>query len=495
MSNLLLIDDNDPVVQFSSGWDTNHTGVAQAVNQSMHCTTQANSSVSVPFNGVGIEVMTVIFPRSQGGSPILSFAVDGKTVASSAQSLRATEVHPFYNDSSFKGVGLSPGAHVLNITSHRDGTNLNTFCLDYFLIESQPSGSFDIGGMTLTGAPTPTGKGGSSSASRIAPVGGSLGGTVGLILVTVIAFLRCEIPSESLLLPPSTSGVRMVSPLFIDDTDPMIKYSSGWVYEAGFAPAVNATRHGAALAGQTVELAFNGTRIDIVTTLDPSSVGGQPTTNYSIDGVFVASQVAPFAWQEGRPHVLTITNVNGTKPNMFWLDYFLVYDFLPPAQQDSSSSASWSDSDKRQTLIPWTAPGSASSTAEPRAFLLPVDSPLSSRPGSHGRYSMPDPKLRPDHPAELATPSSPTATATAATSTVTSPSEMLRAEVARSPWYVPPERQWDAQSLLRGMAARRTKQQRRRPLPPRPSIDGVEEKDSGLRLYSDDTLPPRYTAE
>ena len=54
MSNFVLFDDSHPLFQYSGEWDTNHTGVAQAVNKTMHCTTVQGSSVLFPFNGMSM---------------------------------------------------------------------------------------------------------------------------------------------------------------------------------------------------------------------------------------------------------------------------------------------------------------------------------------------------------------------------------------------------------------------------------------------------------
>ena len=37
-------------------------------------------------------------------------------------------------------------------------------------------------------------------------------------------------------------------------------------------------------------------------------------------------------------HVLCLTNLNGTSPNLFWIDYFIVYNPSPSTQQQSSTA-------------------------------------------------------------------------------------------------------------------------------------------------------------
>ena len=138
--------------------------------------------------------MTVLFPSPRGLGPDTTYTVDGKFAWSMVEGVRASDTQPRFNDSSFKGVGLSSGSHVLNITytSLSNASDPRIFCLDGVRVESHPTATFDLGGRTVTMAvPTAgTGGGGSSSASHIAPIGGSLGGTVGLVLITVLTFLR-----------------------------------------------------------------------------------------------------------------------------------------------------------------------------------------------------------------------------------------------------------------------------------------------------------------
>ncbi|KAI0691300.1 hypothetical protein C8T65DRAFT_83204 [Cerioporus squamosus] len=151
----------------------------------------------------------------------------------------------------------------------------------------------------------------------------------------------------------------MSAPMLIDDGDPAVQYSAGWAYDQGFAPAVYHTRHGAAVAGTNVSLTFDGTGIDVVTTLDPTARAGRPTTSYTIDGVHVETKTAPFASsgltqfnftafsRKDLPpgsHVLTITNVNGTSPNIFWIDYFLVYGRPPSSPHESTTTATFATS-------------------------------------------------------------------------------------------------------------------------------------------------------
>ena len=132
--------------------------------------------------------MTVLFPSGQPGGQILltMYTIDGKVHWHNGDVV-TTSGTPGFNHSSFRGVGLSSGSHVLNITHILNGaSDTKVFCLDGVRVESHPTATFDLGGVTVTMNP---GRG-SSSASQIGPVYGCLGGTVGLVLITVLTFLR-----------------------------------------------------------------------------------------------------------------------------------------------------------------------------------------------------------------------------------------------------------------------------------------------------------------
>lgn len=89
-----------------------------------------------------------------------------------------------------------------------------------------------------------------------------------------------------------------------------------------------------------------GTGIRVVGTLEASDKSGQPQTTYEIDGVVVGTYNAPFTPSTTTEynvtffethglspgdHSILINNTNGTSPNVFWLDYFLI-DLSPQSQ-------------------------------------------------------------------------------------------------------------------------------------------------------------------
>ena len=52
----------------------------------------------------------------------------------------------------------------------------------------------------------------------------------------------------------------MPSMVLVDDSDPAVQYSPGWIWDSSgsMLPEVDNTRHGAALDGLTAELGFFG---------------------------------------------------------------------------------------------------------------------------------------------------------------------------------------------------------------------------------------------
>ncbi|EIW51676.1 uncharacterized protein TRAVEDRAFT_54429 [Trametes versicolor FP-101664 SS1] len=124
----------------------------------------------------------------------------------------------------------------------------------------------------------------------------------------------------------------------IDDADPRVQYQAGWTFEQNVVE-VDGTRHGAKTAGLKAWLSFTGTGVHVVGTLSATDMYGLPTTTYLVDGAIVSTYTAPllpstetlynvtfFSALNLAPgnHTVTIENMNGTRPNTFWFDYFLV---------------------------------------------------------------------------------------------------------------------------------------------------------------------------
>lgn len=95
-----------------------------------------------------------------------------------------------------------------------------------------------------------------------------------------------------------------------------------------------------------------GTGVEVYGSQGSFDLYGQPTTLYTVDGLYNATYQAPviqpplytvhtlFYRSPPLPlgeHTLVITNLNGTSPNVYWLDYIL-YTPSNFTSTDSSSS-------------------------------------------------------------------------------------------------------------------------------------------------------------
>ena len=99
-----------------------------------------------------------------------------------------------------------------------------------------------------------------------------------------------------------------------------------------------------------------GTGIQVVTMREPTSLAGYAVTSYYIDGEYITTVGSAFV-PDGRSqsnvtvfakrdlafgtHLLNITNMNGTRPSTFWLDYFIVDTSPSDIVVTSSSSSSF----------------------------------------------------------------------------------------------------------------------------------------------------------
>ncbi|EJF62126.1 hypothetical protein DICSQDRAFT_146415 [Dichomitus squalens LYAD-421 SS1] len=132
----------------------------------------------------------------------------------------------------------------------------------------------------------------------------------------------------------------MTSQFLVVDTEPAVQYPTKWDHMETAGPDwPGHVRQGAGVAGMNAIFSFTGTGIQVVGTLERSDKYGQPTTSYAIDGETVGTYTAPFTpdlhtgWNttffskrdlSPETHEVVVTNTNGTSPNVFWLDYFLV---------------------------------------------------------------------------------------------------------------------------------------------------------------------------
>ncbi|KAI0684380.1 hypothetical protein C8Q76DRAFT_315423 [Earliella scabrosa] len=191
-----------------------------------------------------------------------------------------------------------------------------------------------------------------------------------------------------------------MSRLLIDDDDPAVEYTPPWHPDPGAYQMMGRSRHGATETGTKATLTFTGTGVEVFGTVPPSSVDGYPTTTYTIDGQLLHSYTAPFVRDgdqlfnvsffstrnlEEKQHTLEITNVNGTAPNFFWLDYFLV-DTDPQRPIPSSTFALSTSTLPSGTVRP--PPPIPTTSTSPASTSLPVSS--SSVASSSSTVSLPN---------------------------------------------------------------------------------------------------------
>ena len=103
-------------------------------------------------------------------------------------------------------------------------------------------------------------------------------------------------------------------------------------------------------------------------------VHGVPTTQYDVDGTVFGTYTAPviapgffignqtyFISPNLSPgeHQLTITNLNGTTPNVFWLDYIAFLPVAPP-EEDPTTTVPVSVTTSPSIQAPSTSSGSSS---------------------------------------------------------------------------------------------------------------------------------------
>ncbi|KAI0691299.1 hypothetical protein C8T65DRAFT_745502 [Cerioporus squamosus] len=147
----------------------------------------------------------------------------------------------------------------------------------------------------------------------------------------------------------------MSSTQLVDDSNPAVQYVPGWIWET-LVNEVDGTRHGAADTGLSATLAFVGTGIQVVGTLQRTS--GHPVATFTIDGEGNTTYSAP-AYSSTEDAIYNIINMNGTGTNVLWLDYFLV-DPSPASVSSTSAGSS-------QSSTSLSSASAFSSSASPEA--------------------------------------------------------------------------------------------------------------------------------
>ncbi|GJE87524.1 hypothetical protein PsYK624_036070 [Phanerochaete sordida] len=176
----------------------------------------------------------------------------------------------------------------------------------------------------------------------------------------------------------------------VDDTDPSISYSSGWLRVTTDAE-YNDTKTGANAAGMTATFVFNGTEIEVYGSLGSWDVYGVPVSTYEIDGLpgtqttYTAPLITPGTFSShvlfyrspplsAAEHTLVITDTNGTAPSVYWLDYIIyapssgVALAATSSSQGSTSQTSSSTSSSSLAASSSTTSSSSSSSGSPTSL-------------------------------------------------------------------------------------------------------------------------------
>ncbi|KAI0328213.1 hypothetical protein GY45DRAFT_1255528, partial [Cubamyces sp. BRFM 1775] len=132
--------------------------------------------------------------------------------------------------------------------------------------------------------------------------------------------------------------------VYVDDADTRIQYSDNWGVSS-IQYAYEGTLHAASVKGATATFKFTGTGVSVTGGEGDVQQYGWPSSSYTIDGKLYEtynvvdahlSDPTAFSYQttyfttqglSAGQHTLVITNLNGTTPNTYWIDYIA---FLPP---------------------------------------------------------------------------------------------------------------------------------------------------------------------
>ncbi|EIW61144.1 uncharacterized protein TRAVEDRAFT_43971 [Trametes versicolor FP-101664 SS1] len=187
----------------------------------------------------------------------------------------------------------------------------------------------------------------------------------------------------------------------VDDEDPLgrIIYSSGWGVDE-VAGAYNDTLHWAEGGGLTATFKFTGTLVSVMVCVEETKDGGYPSASFVIDGQNYGTVAASPSSTESLfnitlftspnlpagEHTLVVTNLNGTRPNVFWLDrIWYISSAVSNATSSSASSAASTAASSGPSPSPASSsPSSASPSETPAPPAIGVSGSGSSA-GSHGQ--------------------------------------------------------------------------------------------------------------
>ncbi|KAJ6511178.1 hypothetical protein C8R45DRAFT_775440, partial [Mycena sanguinolenta] len=121
----ILVDDNDPLVQYSSPGGWFRAGEAPEFDSTTHGSATPGDTATLVFEGISIGVYGTIAHSSEHSS--LNFSVDGVYIGSYQAPLRSTAIH---NHLFWTSPAFNETQHTLVVTVN---TRSPTFYLDYFI--------------------------------------------------------------------------------------------------------------------------------------------------------------------------------------------------------------------------------------------------------------------------------------------------------------------------------------------------------------------------
>ncbi|RPD52286.1 hypothetical protein L226DRAFT_401392 [Lentinus tigrinus ALCF2SS1-7] len=123
------IDDNDPSVQYFSGWSQDNSPGSS--HNTLHGPSTAGATASLSFSGTGIEVHGVVRPSQQKQSQSLQFLID----KGSPTNFASHPVGQQTNAQLYRSPALQPGTHTLEIVNQLFSGDPVVW-LDFFVVSS-----------------------------------------------------------------------------------------------------------------------------------------------------------------------------------------------------------------------------------------------------------------------------------------------------------------------------------------------------------------------
>ncbi|KAF9068456.1 hypothetical protein BDP27DRAFT_1421817 [Rhodocollybia butyracea] len=176
--------------------------------------------------------------------------------------------------------------------------------------------------------------------------------------------------------PPASSLQTLV-----DDNDPRISYSGGWIDGGDPGFECKGTTHGAEGANVTATLNFNGVGVQVFGSIGFAANDGSPSSTYQVDNlpastfVFNANGQNNYRVQfyaspllNAGNHTLIITSL-GNNNSRIWLDYILYYPTTNSASNLSATSTP-SGSASSATFSPTSDTDTTTHRASDRVALI-----------------------------------------------------------------------------------------------------------------------------